>query len=214
MDGQTVNSPIRLLIVDDHPVVRAGLISMLRRQSVLKVVGAAESGAAALTFVRRNAVDVILLDLRMPKLNGIETLLALRQITPTPRVVILSSFDFEEEIYRAVQAGAKGYISKDTSREELVAAIVAAHHGKTYLPEPIAGKLAERMLRSSLSPRELEILQALSKGLTNKDIGRILQISQFTVRNHIKQITTKLEVCDRTEATRVAIQQGIIVVAQ
>ena len=117
-------------------------------------------------------------------------------------------------IYRAVQAGAKGYISKDTSREELVAAIVAAHKGKTYFPEHIAGKLAERMLRSSLSPRELEILQALSKGLTNKDIGRILQISEFTVRNHIKQITTKLEVCDRTEATRVAIQQGIIVVPQ
>jgi DNA-binding NarL/FixJ family response regulator len=214
MEGQTVNSAIRLLIVDDHPVVRAGLISMLRRQSVLKVVGAVESGAAAIAFARRNAVDVILLDLRMPKLNGIETLQALRQIAPTPRVVILSSFDFEEEIYRAVQAGAKGYISKDTSREELVAAIIAAHSGKTYFPQHIAGKLAERMLRSSLSPRELEILQALSKGLTNKDIGRILQISQFTVRNHIKQITTKLEVCDRTEATRVAIQQGIIVVAQ
>jgi two-component system, NarL family, response regulator len=214
MEGQTVNSPIRLLIVDDHPVVRAGLISMLRRQIVLKVVGSVESGAAALTFARRNTVDVILLDLRMPKLNGIETLQALRQIVPTPRVVILSSFDCEEEIYRAVQAGAKGYISKDTSREELVAAIVAAHNDKTYLPQHIAGKLAERMMRSSLSPRELEILQALSKGLTNKDIGRILQISQFTVRNHIKQITTKLEVCDRTEATRVAIQQGIIVVAQ
>ena len=214
MEGQTVNSPIRLLIVDDHPVVRAGLISMLRRQSVLKVVGAVESGAAALAFARRNPVDVVLLDLRMPKMNGIETLQALRQIDPAPRVVILSSFDFEEEIYRAVQAGAKGYISKDTSREELVAAIVAAHKGKTYFPEHIAGKLAERMLRSSLSPRELEILQALSKGLTNKDIGRILQISEFTVLNHIKQITTKLEVCDRTEATRVAIQQGIIVVPQ
>jgi DNA-binding NarL/FixJ family response regulator len=213
MEGQA-NSPIRLLIVDDHPVVRAGLISMLRRQSALKVVGAAESGAEALAFIRRNAVDVILLDLRMPKMNGIETLQALRQIDPATRVVILSSFDFEEEIYRAVQAGAKGYISKDTSREELVAAITAAHRGKTYLPQPIASKLAERMLRSSLSPRELEILQALSKGLTNKDIGRILQISQFTVRNHIKQITTKLEVSDRTEATRVAIQQGIIVVAQ
>jgi DNA-binding NarL/FixJ family response regulator len=214
MEGQTVNSAIRLLIVDDHPVVRAGLISMLRRQSVLKVVGAVESGAAAIAFAGRNAVDVMLLDLRMPKLNGIETLQALRQVHPTPRVIILSSFDFEEEIFRAVQAGAKGYISKDTSREELVAAIVAAHNGKTYFPQHIAGKLAERMLRSSLSPRELEILQALSKGLTNKDIARILQISQFTVRNHIKQITTKLEVCDRTEATRVAIQQGIIVVAQ
>lgn len=214
MESHTLNSPIRLLIVDDHPVVRAGLITMLRRQSALKVVGAVEGGTEALAFVRRNAVDVILLDLRMPKMNGIETLQALRQMDPAPRVVILSSFDFEEEIFRAVQAGAKGYISKDTSREELVAAIVAAHEGKTYFPQRIAGKLAERMLRSSLSPRELEILQALSKGLTNKDIGRILQISEFTVRNHIKQITTKLDVSDRTEATRVAIQQGIIVVAQ
>ncbi|HTZ56865.1 MAG TPA: response regulator transcription factor [Acidobacteriaceae bacterium] len=214
MDIHTADSPIRLLIVDDHPVVRAGLITMLRRQSALKVVGAVEGGTEALAFARRDPVDVILLDLRMPKMNGIETLQALQQIDPTPRAVILSSFDFEEEIYRAVQAGARGYISKDTSREELLAAILAAYEGRTYFPERIAGKLAERMLRSSLSPRELEILHALSKGLTNKDIGRILRISEFTVRNHIKQITTKLDVSDRTEATRVAIQQGIIVVAQ
>ncbi|HEY4046851.1 MAG TPA: response regulator transcription factor [Acidobacteriaceae bacterium] len=214
MEIQPASSPIRLLIVDDHPVVRAGLSSMLRKQTALKVVGAVHGGEEAIAFHKHNPVNVILLDLRMPKLNGIETLQALQKIDPAAKVIILSSFEFDEEIYRAVQAGAKGYLSKDTSRAEIMAAIVAVHEGKTYFPPPIAAKLSERRSRSSLSPRELEILEMLSKGLTNKEIARVLCISQFTVRNHINRITEKLEVGDRTEATTVAIQQGIIIITR
>jgi two-component system NarL family response regulator len=127
-----------------------------------------------------------------------------------PQVLILSSFEFEEEIYRAVQAGARGYLLKETSRDEIVAAIVAVHGGRQYFPPAIASRLADRTHRSNLSPRELEILEMLSRGFTNKEIGRAFGISRYTVRNHINNINQKLEVCDRTEAASVAMKQGII----
>lgn len=214
MDKQIAKAPIKLLIVDDHPVVRAGLSSMLGKQPGLKLAGAVHGGEEAIAFVHRCPVDVVLLDLRMPKMSGIDTLQALRHVPTPPQVIILSSFEFDEEIYRAVQAGAKGYLLKDTTRDEIVSAIHTVHAGGQYFPQEIAARLSERSARSSLSPRELEILEMLSKGLTNKEIGRILQISQYTVRNHINHITAKLEVCDRTEATTVALQQGILSASQ
>jgi two-component system NarL family response regulator len=128
-------------------------------------------------------------------------------------VIILSSFEFEEEIFRAVQAGARGYLLKEMSRDEIVAGILAVNAGKRYFPPAIAARLAERNHRSSLSPRELEILELLSKGLTNKEIGQAFGISKHTVRNHINNITQKLDVTDRTEAASVAIKQGIIAVS-
>jgi two-component system NarL family response regulator len=214
MEDSTARATIKLLIVDDHPVVRVGLNSMLRKQPGLSVIGAAHSGAEALALLTHSAVDVLLLDLHMPKMSGIDTLHALRQLPSPPHVIILSSFEFEEEIYRAVEAGAEGYLLKDTSRTEIIRAIYAVQAGKTYFPQRIVASLEERKLRSGLTPRELEILEMLSKGLTNKEIARGLAISQYTVRNHINRITNKLGVSDRTEAATVAIQQGILIVSR
>jgi two-component system, NarL family, response regulator len=203
-------SPIRLLLVDDHPVVRAGLNSMLRKQTSLKILGSLHGGREALEFLANEPADVMLLDLRMPNMDGIDTLRALHKLPSPPKVVILSNFEFDEEIYHAVEAGARAYLLKDTSRDEIIAAIKAVHAGQTHFPKRIQERLLDRKQRHGLSAREVEILELLSKGLTNKAIGQALGISKFTVRNHVNRILEKLEVCDRTEASTVAIEQGIL----
>ena len=207
-----LDSPIRILIVDDHPVVRAGLTSMLETQAQLEVIGSASSGEEAMVMVECHKPDVVLLDLRMPGMNGIDTLLAMKSANVNARAIILTSFETDEDIYRAVQAGAQGYLLKDTSLREMVEAIRTVHSGKRYIPRPIASRLAERMMRTNLTARELEILKMLSKGPTNKQIGHALGISDHTVRNHVNSIIEKLDVCDRTEAATTAIQRGLITV--
>lgn len=203
---------IRILIVDDHPVVRAGLASMLGTQEELELVGAARSGEEALRMLEEHRPDVLLLDLRMPGMSGVETLHALKTVNRQVRVIILTNYETDEDIYRAVQAGAQGYLLKDTSLREMVEAIRAVHSGKRYIPRHIASRLAERMVRTNLTSRELEILKMLSKGPTNKQIGHALGISDNTVRNHVLKIIEKLEVSDRTEAATTAIQRGLITV--
>ena len=201
---------IRILIVDDHPVVRAGLASMLGTQEELTLVGAARSGEEALTMLEEHHPEVLLLDLRMPGMSGVETLQALKRANRQIRVIILTNYETDEDIYRAFQAGAQGYLLKDTSLREMVEAIRAVHSGKRYIPRHIASRLAERMVRTDLTSRELEILKLLSKGPTNKQIGHALGISDNTVRNHVLKIIEKLEVSDRTEAATTAIQRGLI----
>ena len=201
---------VRILIVDDHPVVRAGLVSLLRRQPGVKIVGAAHSGAEALELIHRSTVDMMLLDLRMPSISGIDLLNLMKSAEPQPKAIILSSYEYEEEIYQAVKAGARGYLSKNAPREEILAAIEMVAAGGTYFPERIVHWIEEREGRSGLSGREIEILEMVSRGLTNKEIARILQISHYTVRNHINHISAKLQVADRTEAATVALRQGII----
>jgi two-component system NarL family response regulator len=186
---------------------------MLGNHKAIELSGVAASAEEAFAILLHTPVDVILLDLRMPKMSGIDMLHALSRHAAPPKVLILSSFEFEEEIYRAVQAGARGYLLKEMSRDEIVEAITAVHAGKRYFPPAIAARLSERTHRSSLSARELEILELLTKGLTNKEIGDAFGISKHTVRNHINNITQKLEVSDRTEAASVAIKQGIIPVS-
>jgi DNA-binding NarL/FixJ family response regulator len=203
------DSAIRILIVDDHPVVRAGLASMLGTKG-LKVIGSASSCEEALTMLQHEVVDVLLLDLRMPGMNGIDMLRALRDMPNCPQVIVLTSYEMDEDIYRAVQAGARGYLLKDTPQNEMIEAITSVHAGKRYLPRHIAARLADRMMRSSLTAREVEILEMLAKGLTNKEIGTALEISDHTVRNHVISIIEKLDVSDRTEAATTAIQRGII----
>jgi two-component system, NarL family, response regulator len=203
-------SCVRVLIVDDHPVVRAGLASLLRRQPGVKLSGAVHSGEEALEVLKRMSVDVILLDLRMPAINGIDLLNLLNVEPSPPRAIILSSYELEEEIYKAIKAGARGYLSKNAPREEIIAAIEAVAGGGTYFPERILQWMAERDNRSSLSAREVEILEMVSRGLTNKEIAGALQISHYTVRNHINHISAKLQVADRTEAATFAMRQGII----
>ena len=201
---------VRVLIVDDHPVVRAGLASLLRRQPGVKLCGAAHSGEEAIEVLKRTSAEVILLDLRMPTINGIDLLNLLKEHPDQPRAIILSSYELEEEIYKAVKAGARGYLSKNAPREEILAAIEAVACGGTYFPERIVKWMGERDERSSLSAREVEILEMVSRGLTNKEIASALRISHYTVRNHINHISAKLQVADRTEAATLALRQGII----
>jgi two-component system, NarL family, response regulator len=201
---------VRVLTVDDHPVVRAGLASLLRRQIRLKLAGAAHSGEEAVQILKRTSVDAMLVDLRMPTINGIDLLNLLKTNEHQPKAIILSSYEYEEEIYQAVKAGARGYLSKNALREEIVAAIETVVDGGTFFPERLIKWIEERDARTSLSAREIEILELVAKGLTNKEIAGVLQISFYTVRNHVNHISSKLQAADRTEAATVALRQGII----
>jgi DNA-binding NarL/FixJ family response regulator len=201
---------IRILIVDDHPVVRTGLASMLATQPNFRVVGAASTGEEALAMLGQVHPDIMLLDLRMPGMNGVETLQAMQRCALPPRVIVLTSFETDEDVYRAVQAGAHGYLLKSTMQQEMIAAIRAVSIGKRHIPPRIASRLAKRMSRPALTAREHEILGMMAKGLTNKQIGTVFRISGNTARNHVNSIIEKLEVSDRTEAVSTAIQQGLI----
>jgi DNA-binding NarL/FixJ family response regulator len=185
---------IRILVVDDHPVVRAGLVSMLSSIPGLTVSGAASTGEEALQLIDREQPDVLLLDLRMPGMTGIELLNAIRTKPLVPKALVLTSFESDEEIYRAIEAGAQGYLLKSTPQAEIVTAIQAVHSGRHHIPPRIAARLAERMVRSALTQRELEILEMVVRGLTNKQIGNALGSSENTARNHINSIIRKLDV--------------------
>ena len=176
----------------------------------LKVLGSATSGEEALEFLRAQPADLLLLDLRMPGMSGIDILLALKREKISTRVIVLSSHETDEDVYRAVRAGAQAYLSKNCKQSEMVEAIRAVYQGRRYFPNHIAARLTERMMRTDLTARESEVLHMLARGLTNKEIGIALDISGNTVRNHVNSIIEKLEVADRTEAVAVAIQRGLI----
>jgi len=201
---------IRILIVDDHPVVRAGLASMLSTQPGIDVVGSAASGVEALALLKTITPDVILMDLRMSGMSGLETIRAINLRTDPPRILVLTSFDTDEDIYQSVGAGAQGYILKDTPQDRLLEAIQMVHARKRYFPADIAARLTERMARSNLTPREHQVLQLVAKGLTNKEIGQVFGISDNTARNHVNSIIEKLKVSDRTEAATIAMRQGLV----
>lgn len=212
MRGRT--EPIKLLIVDDHPVVRAGLSSMLAMHREIQVIDAVASCAQALLQIEHQKPDVILLDLRMPEMDGVAFLQLPLTTRSTARVIVLTSYERDEEIYRAVQAGAQGYLTKDASEAEMVSAILRVHEGRRVIPPHIASRLADRLMRSTLTARESEILNELAGGLTNRQIGKRLNISENTVRNHVKSLLGKLEVSDRTEAATIAMRRGIIQIDQ
>jgi len=201
---------IRLLIVDDHPVVRMGLSTMLKQNQRIIVTGSVDSGESAIHLLEHSDVDIVLLDLRMPGLSGIKTLRSMLKQSSDLKVIVLSSFELDEEIHQTVVAGARGYILKDMPGGEILEAIYRVHSGLTYFPKRITDRLSDRRSRPELSKREIEILELVCRGLTNKEIASALQLSQFTVRNHLNNITSKLEVTDRTEAAFVAIQTGIV----
>jgi two-component system, NarL family, response regulator len=201
---------IRILIVDDHPVVCSGLTSMLSAQPGLEVTASAASGEEALAIVQRDRPDLMLLDLRMPGMDGIGVLHALKGMEYAPRVLVLTSFEKEEDIYRAIRAGAQGYLLKDTTESEMIAAISSVAAGKRYIPRHIAARLADRMMRADLTARELQVLELLAAGSTNKQIGAALAISDNTVRHHVNSIMEKLQVSDRTEAVATAIRSGVL----
>jgi DNA-binding NarL/FixJ family response regulator len=183
---------------------------MLASHEELEVGGSAASGARALSILEREVFDIMLLDLRMPGMDGVTVLQHLQAMKSPPRTIVLTSFTKDEEIYRAIRAGAQGYLVKDTSETEMVAAILAVAEGKRYIPRDIAARLADRMLRQDLTPRELSVLELLAVGSTNKQIANALDISDNTVRCHVNNIMEKLQVSDRTEAVANALKKGVI----
>lgn len=202
--------PIRILLADDHPSLRAGLASILNAQPDLEVVAEAGSGSEVLALPPDLAIDVYVVDLRMPDGDGIETIRGLIAANPEARILVLTTFDNEEDIFNALDAGARGYLLKDTTKEELIAAVRKIHDGDRYLPPAIAARLAERMIRPGLTPRELDVLRLVSRGRSNKEMAAAMFVSEETVKSHMKTLFQKLGVHDRAEAVAVSLQRGLL----
>jgi len=201
---------IRIFCVDDHPIVRDGLASIIALQSDMELIGAAESGAEALKLLRSTAADVLLVDLRLRDMSGHELTRQILSSSPQARIIILTSFEGDADIERALAAGARGYVVKGTPRDELVGAIRAVYAGRKHIPGPLAQKLAEHLGSEKLSERELQVLKQIALGKRNKEIGAALNIAEDTVKMHVKNIFEKLQVSDRTEAVTVALRRGIL----
>lgn len=201
---------IQVLIVDDHYLLRIGLANSLNVEDDIACVGEARTGAEAIELYRKHGPDIVLMDLRLPDMSGIDATAKLRSEFPNATVIIISTFDGEEDIFRSLQAGARSYVPKDISREELLQTIRNAYNGKHSLPAPIAGRLAQRMQRRELTDREHEVLRLVVEGQTNKQIATALQITEVTVKLHVSSILTKLGARDRTQASTLAIQRGIV----
>jgi DNA-binding NarL/FixJ family response regulator len=204
---------IRLLVVDDHPVVRAGMVAMLSEEPDFEIVGEAGNGAEALALVPRVHPDVVLMDLRMPVLDGAEATSRLRAEPDAPEVLVLTTYDTDADIVRAVEAGARGYLLKDAPPDVLADAIRRAARGETVLAPPVAARLAER-LRAPAAPeltaREVEVLRLVATGLSNAEVGRELFIGEATVKTHLLRAFAKLGVTDRTAAVTAAYAKGLI----
>ncbi len=201
---------IRLLIADDHTVVRDGLVAMVGKWTDISVVAEAQNGEQAADEWKRHRPDVTLLDLRMPALDGIGAINQIREQDASARIIVLTTYDGDEDIYRALSAGAKAYILKDAPREDILSCIRKVHGGETVVSPSVAAKLAERVSGPELSERERVVLNALATGQSNKEIGRTLFISETTVKAHLKSIFTKLNVLSRTEAIAVALRRGMV----
>jgi two-component system NarL family response regulator len=202
---------IRVLIVDDHPVVRLGLRAMIEVQPDMEVVAEAGDGPAAVAAHAQHRPDVTLMDLRMPGMSGPATIAEIRKTAPEARVVVLTTYDGDEDVYRAVQAGARGYLLKGTFPEGTLEAIRNVHAGQRLFAPEVAGRLADRVASPALTAREVGVLELVAKGMSNKEIGAALFVAEDTVKNHLKHIYSKLGVSDRTEAALLAVQRGILV---
>ena len=205
-----MSSAIRLLVVDDHHVVRQGLVALLKIMPEIEVIGEASDGLQAIELYRKLQPDVTLMDLQLPKLGGVDAILKIRAESPAARFIVLTTFDGDDDIYRALQAGAKAYLLKGMTVDELRSTIVAVHSGKTRIAPTIAEKLAERMSGQELTGRELEVLERIVRGRANKEIASDLNISEATVKTHINNLLSKLGVTDRTQAATAALQRGIV----
>jgi DNA-binding NarL/FixJ family response regulator len=201
---------IRIMVVDDQAVVRQGFVALINTVPDMAVIVEATTGQQAVELYRQHRPDVTLMDLRMPGTSGVEAITIIRREFPAARIIVLTTYDGDEDIYRSLQAGAQGYLLKDVFFEDLEAAIRAVHAGQRRIPAAIAERLAGRMGGSELTGRELEVLAEIVRGLSNKEIAAALKISEATVKSHINNILSKLGVTDRTQAATTALQRGIV----
>ena len=206
----TVAAKARVLLVDDHALLRTGVANIINHEPDLHVVAEAENGVEAITAYERHQPDVTLLDLRMPVMEGVEVVRQIRERDPRARVIILTTYDTDDEISQALKAGAKAYVLKDISADDLVGCIRDVLAGKTYLAPAAAAKLAEGVPRVQLTPRELSTLRLLADGKANKEIANELDISERTVKTHLAHLFEKLGVTSRTEAIKVATRRGLV----
>lgn len=199
-----------VLVVDDHALLRTGVANIINQEPDLRVVAEAGTGAEAVAVYERHRPDVVLLDLRMPVMEGVEVVRRIREFAPQARVIVLTTYDTDDEIARALKAGAKAYVLKDISADDLISCIRTVLAGRTYLAPAAAAKLAEGATRVQLTPREMTTLRLMADGKANKEIARDLRISERTVKTHLGHLFEKLGVASRTEAVKVASRRGLV----
>lgn len=200
---------IKILIAEDHAMVREGIAAIVNRAVDMTVVAEADNGQQAVLLHRLHQPDVTLMDLRMPQMDGVEAIAQIRNESPTACIMVLTTYDGDEDIYRGLQAGAKGYLLKDATSEELLDAIRFVHQGRKYIPPKVALKIAERINCSELTEREMEVLRLLTLGKSNQEIGTALSIAESTAKFHVNNILNKLGVSDRTQAVITALRRGL-----
>jgi DNA-binding NarL/FixJ family response regulator len=204
------NPKIRVILADDHPVVRDGLVAIVNQQPDMQVVAEASDGEEAMALYEQHLPDVMVLDLRMPKRDGVSVVQNVMERHPKARLLIMTTFDGDEDIFRSLSQGAKGYLLKDAPRTEILTAIRAVSLDRPYTSSTVAAKALQRMSKPSLTQRELSVLQEIAQGRSNKDIARRLSITEGTAKTHVKSILTKLDAISRTEAVAVAHKRGLI----
>lgn len=198
------------MVIDDQAVVRQGFVSLINTVPDMEVIAEGINGQEAIDLYNQHKPDITLIDLRMPVVGGVEAIAAIRRDFPDARLIVLTTYDGDEDIYRSLQAGARGYLLKDVFFEELETAIRTVHGGSRHIPAAIAERLAERMASSDLTSREMEVLELIVRGQSNKEIGASLAISEATVKSHINNILSKLGVTYRTQAVTTALQRGLV----
>ncbi len=203
-------TPIRILIVDDHPALRAGLRALIASEPDMQVVAEAGDGIVGVEMFLLHRPDIVLMDLRLPEMSGVEAILAIRSEAPDARIIVNTTYDADEDIFRAMESGAKSYLLKDMPNEEIFEVIRAVHSGDEVLPSQVEERLKERMRRPELTKREIAVVELLFKGRSNKEIARTLDISEDTVKFHLKGLFWKLGVLDRTAAVVAALRHGIV----
>jgi len=210
MISDTTTQTVRVLCVDDHPLVRKGIASILNNEPDMKLVAEAGNGQDAVAMFKAHQPDVTLMDLRMPNMDGIEAARQIRAEFPEAKIIALTSFDGDQEIYRALEAGVRGYLLKEMVHTEVVRAIRLVHSGKRLMPPEVAERLTDYFPKAALTPREVEVLTLVATGLANKEIASKLGTADGTVKIHVQNILSKLNASDRTHAVTIAIQRGII----
>jgi two-component system NarL family response regulator len=203
-------APIKIVVADDHPIVRQGIVANLKQQRDMKVVAEASDGDEALALIKRHMPDVVLLDLRMPRMDGLDVVAEVNALHLQSKVIVMTTFESQEDIQRAVRAGARAYLLKDCTQQTLLEAIRRVYLGEVFLLPQIAQKLVDRMQKPQISPRELEVLKSVASGKSNKEIGVQLFIGEGTVKTHVASLLEKLGVTGRTSAVREAVRLGLV----